>query len=476
MLSIRGFGALTRKLWLFVVVCLLAAVLAANPASSQADGNSQAAPQTSTNPSDTAALAARPAQLESPPAPVAAPPIPSGSFEDLPPLPGEAPRPLKNPDPEKTKPVRELPEERESAREVWVNADGSKTMKLFDTDKYFRPVGKQEWQPIDATVVPDASREGWLHSAANSWTVSFGPISGNGTGGVELDTGFGMLQYAPAHPDNKVLPVVQKDKPSVVLYREVWTNVDVRYTVSASGVKEELIVRGPTASSSFEFAQGGTLQPMKTEQGGVVLADPTGKVSRTWGIGDVTVADASGKRVDRDAKASVALRDDRASLVVGVDQSWLAGRPSSAFPIVIDPTWSASPIQWEKVLNGGGICGTSPYTVCPVGAGNFWDLWSADALFRTEMKFGYEALYGKAIVSATLNLPWIAGDTYPSTVNVYEAYTPTSFSNVGGNGVSQGSGTIDPSTPGAIDITGDGTRRTSPGVLGGFKRSWLRLR
>ncbi|MEI2638967.1 MAG: hypothetical protein V9F03_08245 [Microthrixaceae bacterium] len=113
---------------------------------------------------------------------------------------------------------------------------------------------------IDSTVRVDPSRSGWLVSGANSWGVEFGPSDK----GMVLRTRSGRVMssrpmlFGGYAPSGVVTPVVDPDDASVVWYRDVWDGVDLRYTVSAVSVAEDVVLtKRPLVSARVEFEVSG---------------------------------------------------------------------------------------------------------------------------------------------------------------------------------------------------------------------------
>lgn len=76
--------------------------------------------------------------------------------------------------------VRELTEERTATSDTWEYADGSRSVTVSSSPRFFQPVGSQDWQSIDTALVPDEERPGLWRSAANRWAARFGPSGAAG--------------------------------------------------------------------------------------------------------------------------------------------------------------------------------------------------------------------------------------------------------------------------------------------------------
>jgi hypothetical protein len=440
-----------------LMVAVLAVLLLGLPA-----GAAAAAGNTENAPGDPSALAALPSNG----AGGVTPDVPTGRFDE--PLPGQSTVPDVY-DPSRTTPVEELTDQRSARSEVWSNSDGTQTLRSFAEDRYF-PSGK-DWLAIDNTLVADDSRPGWVHNKANSLSVAFGPIPGDGTGGVELAAGNAHLSYAPkldqatakgavapsgpatgttngtaptssttAPPSSSttttasptttttepapptrvgIQPVIgDKDHANEVTYPDVWPGVDLRYTVHGTTAAEELIVKSKPDRASFTFATSGStaLKGAFDDKGtavGLVTADSAFRIELPQVLnknGDPIVA----------AKSVYALAspDKPASdLSVSVDSAWLNSLKSSDYPIIIDPPVSFGPISQGKWrYNDGNYPSSSDLAAGNAGAPNpnFW---------RSVANFNYNSILSSnkpynRVISAGVKLHWIGGGGSSQSIDV----------------------------------------------------------
>ena len=267
-----------------------------------------------------------------------------------------------------------------------------------------------------------------------------------------------------------------------VTYRGVWPNVDVRYTVKPWGVKEDVVVNGPTDTSSFVFdTTGAALAPA---QGGLVPGELSVGGSKTFRVAAPSVADKTGTDITKTAAPAltvaerpvvdaapaaadgdVPVQDDLEaapsapaapapgpapvagqSLTLAVDSGWLSGLEAGQFPVMLDPSIIVGADDW---VSYGSQAGWSCGQTCGHRVGNA--VANGDLYWRGMLHIPYENVIaeGRKIVSATLNLGRLSGTPNPNVISACWA-TAFSFAGACGNGWS-GQSTIADNT--TIDLT-----------------------
>jgi RHS repeat-associated protein len=305
------------------------------------------------------------------------------------------------PDPDRG---REVVGRRDAITDVFANADGTETVQIHAEPVHFQPNGRTNWERIDNTLVTDAGRAGWVRNKANRWTVRFGPIGPGGTGGVELTTQRGTARFAPqtavdANPIDAV--VGSGDDADTVTYRDVWPGVDVRYTVSGSGVKEDIVVSS-TDRAGFPFVvEGLGLTNTGAHDAGAALT-ASGTQADQVAVLAPEVADSNGRIANEDAAPSLAVAADASTsttggqvLTVTVDPRWLAGLSDDELPVVVDPTVVLTSSYHSSYKSDGTVFSQDGLRVGnPLDAGELW---------RSAAAFGYwSSLPGKEVLNATI--------------------------------------------------------------------------
>jgi len=230
-------------------------------------------------------------------------------------------------------PVAEIVAKRTATTSTWRNADGSLSVRYYLTPQFYKTAAGS-WSPIDSNLAPVASQPGWWRSGANDWSVAFGPAGGQ-DGAVRFTAGghtFGVTPQGVG--DAKLAPSVSGDSAT---YVGVWPQVNIAEHVSATGVKEDLVLKGPGAPSSFSFRlSGATATPNKS--GGL---DVVAGGAKLGAIPAPTLSVTSKKSaLDKTAVSKVRMSVSGDVVQVSVSPDWLSKLPASAFPVVIDPTFS----------------------------------------------------------------------------------------------------------------------------------------
>ncbi len=356
--------------------------------------------------------------------PAAEPRVPTGDFSNPPPVPGQA-APTRKAEPKTV--ARELVDQRTARSTVFLNTDGSETAHLSLSPMFFEQGGT--WVPIDNHVVPVPDAPGTFTNAANSWSVTFGPLT---AGGVSVSTGAGGLSFAPRGAAD-VQPQVDPGAGDTVMYRDVWPGVDLMYTVRVDAVEEMLVIRSPSAGAAYSFdVEGGMVAKAADGSGGLTVA---GSLSDTVAFAPPMALDATGTPVDPEAKPTldVAPDSDGSSVVtVAVDQSWFQSLRADQFPIVVDPTVTIGGSDWASYFSDGVTwCGTS----CGARTGNA-RVGNADNYWRSIVKFNYEPYMGprRRVTGAIVHLTELAGvPNYAAETSLYWATAPN-YAGAVGNG------------------------------------------
>lgn len=217
------------------------------------------------------------------------------------------------------------------------------------------------------------------------------------------------------------------DDPQVITYEQLQPGVDLRYTVTAAGVKEDIVLEDAGPGSVFGFEVSGA-DLLLAQDGGVALG---GELGKQLAIPPPSVLTAAGE--DHTGPSGVRyLLDGPGRLLVSVDQDWLGSLPKDAFPVVIDPSWVLVSHTGRRVYrNPSG--GTNPsYDLVRAGRDSTGRVWRSGVRFNQWAPYvgqGYRMYSARAILSSQ------AQGT--RTLHVYDEGVagPSSFATVGDAGL-----------------------------------------
>lgn len=309
--------------------------------------------------------------------------------------------------------------------------DGRVRVDLF-TSPRFRSVAKG-WRPVDPTVRrADGARSPLV---APDYLV---PLRFGAGGGSALELG---LPKGPVdlEPKGLKLGVPERDGKWIV-YRNVAPSTDLRYSISDSGIKEELVLRGPSAPTEFSFRladpKGQLGKVEKTKAGayrfgwqpekGVAMEMPP---ATAYELGK----DGNGPRPTEFSNNSARLVVKSAvggfDLRLSLDKKWAKGK---RYPIALDPTISfnsdsaSNTNGYIRSDNGGN------YSVASTD--NYLFAGTNDHAVRSVLKFDLTQIPWKSrIDDATFQLyNWAclaSGPSCPATpyqVNLQKITTPWS--------------------------------------------------
>ncbi|MCP2256240.1 RHS repeat-associated core domain-containing protein [Prauserella aidingensis] len=236
-------------------------------------------------------------------------------------------------------------------RRVFENADGTRTVRVYQGRRFFRDENGQ-WQRIDSTLKDDGEQ---FVTTADSDAKRFArvataPVLASTSLGDQRSFGFGLADAEPVHGT--------VDGRSVT-YESVRSDADIVLQATPMGIKEKMILHSADAPAVWEFPlhlDGVTASI--DDEGSVVLRDADGAVAGRIPPGfmeDATRDPHSGEGArSYDVDYELVGESDDPVLRVRVDQEWLQD-PSREFPVAVDPSVS-------RKDSPGSTYVLSPYT------------------------------------------------------------------------------------------------------------------
>lgn len=282
----------------------------------------------------------------------------------------------------------------------YVNSDGTRTTVLSKVPVSVRD-DKGAWRAVDTRLTEDRGSKRaktGLHqlkpefaaSAEDRSLVTLGPIN-LGEPGQRISV---ALEGAKR--------VARQVKDSKASYVDVLPDTDLEYEVESGSVKESIVVKKPTSTSSWVFRMDtGSLTPSLKDDG-VLISDAKGKVVAS--LPPIVTWDSSGSAKDNKAPAQTggiyALKQDGKSwlLTVSVDPKWLNDK-ARVFPVIVDPTYTYgfnNDDESRAYKADGYTC-----TNCGIAVGNSKSGPNGgDSVWRTAFRHDFTPLFGKNIVGA----------------------------------------------------------------------------
>lgn len=330
--------------------------------------------------------------------------------------------------------VREQVGLRSEGSETYLLESGLRQSEFFPEPRWYR-TGKGDWAKVDPKVEADRQQSGTLSSTGAGWRAEFT------SSGVSISFEGRTYALAVKGTNGEVRPELDATDDTAVWYRDVWPDVDVRYRVSATGLKEDFIVKSPEgfrAAGSFpvEVTSEGRLIADPHVPGGYLLDwDGDGKTAvddasegPRFELPPPVVADATGQFLGND-RVSLAVdpKDDdsveRRSRTIGVTvpADWVSGLRPEQFPVTVDPSTTIIPSSmggsWASYNSAGNLAqGSNQWGLL----GN-WRIYSADDYWRYNIAPGYSYLWNSIAANARVFAANLKLDTvpYPTAVSPF---------------------------------------------------------
>ena len=277
------------------------------------------------------------------------------------------------------------------------------------------------WQPIDTRLA--RSRDGgydWA-ATANSFQTRFKDTLAGGY--LRLDLAGGQFTLSMAGAASSKATVDGRG----LTYPQVRPGVDLRYELSASAVKETLLLADATVPTAYRFGlttPSGTTVVSRAD--GSIELRAAGRTQPLLTLPAPTVADAPGRAGDAAEQvrgvtglAATEVRPGLFDVDLSVDAEWLRS-PQRRFPVALDPTFLIQPSSSDATF----------FATCPTCAGAQWpELWigtGSTTAYRAAVKFDLSAVpVGARVDSAVLGAEIVAGIVGDSSTHTIDAHRVT---------------------------------------------------
>lgn len=303
---------------------------------------------------------------------------------------------------------------------VELRTTDSKTYRL--SDGTFRYVGYAEdvhykdsygkLVEIDNTIINSVEKDGYVfRSAANSWKAFFSNKLCD-LNAVFLEKDDYSLSFSMPFANQQITARKSVDMIDseasfygdiktdnrVVVYQEVFTGVDVVYTVKTLGIKEDIILKNAASPRSFEFAITADGLTAIERDGTVYFQDEAG--NNVFHIGALYMTDANGKYSEAVTWSLNQVKNGYDLVISASDEFLNAG--DTVYPVIIDPS-----IMVTGTSNTFDTCVDEQYP-----SSNYYsseNLWTGGATgtnrMRTYIKFNMPSgISASQVTSATLRI------------------------------------------------------------------------
>ncbi|MEH1057232.1 DNRLRE domain-containing protein [Micromonospora sp. CPCC 206171] len=238
--------------------------------------------------------------------------------------------------------VKELTGRRSATTRVYKMSDGRLQAEVSATPQFYQDA-KGTWKPIDTTVSPSKAGGFAAANTTNTFTSRFGD-STTALTRFELDGQQVTLGLAGA--PRALKPVLNGH---TVTYPGIADGMDLAYDVTATSLKERLVLRAPSAAAALTFTlDAGKLKVAQGKDGSIEFRSPSDNrlllAMPAPFMYDAKADKSSPYGFAYSTKVTQTLRADggRWAIDVAADKGWLAD-PNRVYPVTVDPTIKVQP-------------------------------------------------------------------------------------------------------------------------------------
>lgn len=233
--------------------------------------------------------------------------------------------------------VREQDWKRTESAKSFVMSDGT-TQTVLSTEPVHYKDSKGKWRDIDTKVTAGAGEDAF-ENAKNVFRSRFGKSSDRL---VTFEAGGASIRLGAAGDKRKVTPTA---KGSAVVFPDVFGTADVRYRVSRTGLKEEVVLASAADAAgeyTFELQTSGLIAKEQAD-GSIGFFKKNDDKLPKYVIPAPFMYDASAQNrlgqpgYSDKVTQTITQQGGKSLLTLKPDQTWLKAK-ERVFPIVIDPT------------------------------------------------------------------------------------------------------------------------------------------
>jgi RHS repeat-associated protein len=225
--------------------------------------------------------------------------------------------------------IKELEELRENNTKTFINSDGTYTKEIFTEDIHFKENGK--FKNISNT--PEVNNEDdkgdfKYKNKDNRFSVKFAKdTKKKNLYKLKLDKE--TVNFQLLNPQS----TTAKSEEGIITYEDILENVDIKYSIGNSNIKEDIYLKNKDSERKFQFFITGSLEPKK-EKGTILFYNKENQV--VWVMIPPFMEDANGK-YSEDITMDVE-KSKNGYIVTMVPDSKFLDDKETKFPVRIDPS------------------------------------------------------------------------------------------------------------------------------------------
>ena len=251
----------------------------------------------------------------------------------------------------------ELKDERTATSQTFLLPDGSREARIYDTPINYRDA-EGDWKPIDESF--EELDSGRLTNGPNSFDVSLPERLGADPVRLSIGSAWVTTELLGAEPQ-----AVEPEDATASYDSAGSGGASFEFANLADGLKEEIVIAGPSQPSTFHFdldASSG-LVPTLADDGSIQFRDANDRVVVTLpapSMSDSADTPAVSRAIHYELGPEV---EGHWELAVEADRDWLT-QPDRAWPVRLDPTMTVgSPLDCTI----GGTKGQAGWIGCSTG-------------------------------------------------------------------------------------------------------------
>jgi len=272
-----------------------------------------------------------------------------------------------------------------------------------------------DWKPAESnlTLQADGTLVAGGHPMQPELTADASERNSLSVADGDYSLGF-TLQGAQ---NSTVVALVTRTDPSVAFYPEVFPEIDLKYELTASAIKETLVLNEQPETGEAEWvwtARAPGLDLVKSDTGQLNFLDTQGDVRFhipapvMW---DSSSEDEIRESAERMLETTITeLGTGQWAIRVSADAAWLADA-ARVYPIHVDPTVSLGDSSVVSYKSDGAT--RTDY----VHVGNSRDS-NTNKTWRALVKYDYATVFGKQVLSAKIDATYVSGTTTSQTGSV----------------------------------------------------------